>query len=385
MPPSPQAASAQLRYRNLLPGDASPWFQQASTSNPRYHFDTAAGQYVLMCFFGTARDAAGRAALEAVRANRELFDDTRLSFFGVSGDPQDQAAGRVRGERPGIRHFWDFDCSVARLFGAAPEEVAEPRPHYRRLWFVLDPDLRVRAVFPFEAGGEDRAKVFEYLRALPPVSTYAGLEVAAPILAISHVFEAELCRRLIESYERNGGEDSGFMRAVEGRTVLVNDHRHKVRRDYVIEDGSLVAAVQSRFARRVRPEIEKIHYFRATRMERYIVSCYSAEEGGHFRPHRDNTTEGTAHRRFAVTINLNDGFEGGELSFPEYGPRSYKPPPGTAIVFSCSLLHAVSRVTAGRRYAFLPFLYDDEAALLREKNSGSLVGAGSDYRATKQP
>lgn len=383
MPASPPSASAQLRYRNLLPGDAAPWFQQASTSNPRYHFDTAAGQYILMCFFGTARDAAGRRALEAVRAVRDLFDDEHLSFFGVSGDPQDQATGRVRAERPGIRHFWDFDCGVARLFGAAPEEVPNPRAHYRRLWFVLDPNLRVRAVFPFEDDGADRARVFEYLRSLPPVTAYPGFEASAPILTISNVFEPELCRHLIERYERNGGEDSGFMRAVDGRTVRVNDHRHKVRRDYVIEDESLVAAVQSRFARRVRPEIEKIHFFRATRMERYIVSCYSAEEGGHFAPHRDNTTEGTAHRRFAVTINLNDAFEGGGLSFPEYGPRSYKPPPGTAIVFSCSLLHSVSRVTAGQRYAFLPFLYDDEAALLRERNAGSLVGAGNDYRAGK--
>ena len=382
MPPSPPSGSVQLRYRNLLPGDAAPWFRQASTSNPRYNFDTAAGPYILMCFFGTARDAAGRAVLEAVRTHRDLFDDARASFFGVSADPQDQATGRVRGERPGIRHFWDFDCSVARLFGAAPQDVPNPKPHYRRLWFVLDPNLHVRAVFPFEAGGADLAQVFEYLRNLPSVSAYPGFEVSAPILAISNVFEPELCRHLIERYERNGGEDSGFMRAVEGRTVLVNDHRHKVRRDYIVEDENLIGAVQARFARRVGPEIEKIHFFRATRMERHIVSCYSAEEGGHFRPHRDNTTEGTAHRRFAVTINLNDAFEGGELSFPEYGPRSYKPPPGTAIVFSCSLLHAVSRVTAGRRYAFLPFLYDDEAALLREKNSGSLVGAGNDYRAT---
>ena len=56
-------------------------------------------------------------------------------------------------------------------------------------------------------------------------------------------------------------------------------------------------------------------------MERYIVACYAAEEGGHFRAHRDNTTKGTAHRRFAVSINLNDDFDGGEVSFPEYGPR----------------------------------------------------------------
>jgi predicted 2-oxoglutarate/Fe(II)-dependent dioxygenase YbiX len=61
--------------------------------------------------------------------------------------------------------------------------------------------------------------------------------------------------------------------------------------------------------------------------------------------------------------------------FPEYGPRSFKPPPGGAVVFSCALLHAVSRVTNGRRYAFLPFLYDDEAAKIREANN-KFLGKG---------
>jgi len=109
-----------------------------------------------------------------------------------------------------------------------------------------------------------------------------------------------------------------------------------------------------------------------THMERYIVACYSAEEGGHFRAHRDNTTKGTAHRRFAVSINLNEDFDGGEIRFPEYGPRSFKPPVGGAVVFSCSLLHAVSKMTRGRRYAFLPFLYDEEASKIREANNAFL-------------
>jgi predicted 2-oxoglutarate/Fe(II)-dependent dioxygenase YbiX len=68
------------------------------------------------------------------------------------------------------------------------------------------------------------------------------------------------------------------------------------------------------------------------------------------------------------------------VSFPEYSKRGYKAPPGGAVVFSCSLLHAVSTVTAGRRYAFLPFLYDEAAAKIREANAASL-GAGSKYRA----
>jgi predicted 2-oxoglutarate/Fe(II)-dependent dioxygenase YbiX len=133
--------------------------------------------------------------------------------------------------------------------------------------------------------------------------------------------------------------------------------------------------LQIRIRRRVVPEILKIHQFKATRMERHIVSRYAAEDGGHFHAHRDNTTKGTAHRRFAVSINLNEDFEGGQISFPEYGPRSFKMPIGGAVVFSCSLMHAVSKMTKGRRYAFLPFLYDEEAAKIREANAVHLEGA----------
>jgi len=71
------------------------------------------------------------------------------------------------------------------------------------------------------------------------------------------------------------------------------------------------------------------------------------------------------------------------VSFPEYGPRSFKPPPGGAVVFPCALLHAVSPVTRGRRYAFLPFLYDEEAAKLREANSQFLAEGGGVYKANQ--
>ena len=155
-------------------------------------------------------------------------------------------------------------------------------------------------------------------------------------------------------------------------TVGVHDHSHKVRKDYNIEQPEVKQQIQARVIRRVVPEILKVHHFKVTRMERYLVACYAAEDGAHFRAHRDNTTSGTAHRRFAVSINLNAEFEGGEVSFPEYGPESFKPPPGGAVVFSCSLLHAVSQVRSGRRYAFLPFLYDAEAAKIREANAGKL-------------
>ncbi len=81
-------------------------------------------------------------------------------------------------------------------------------------------------------------------------------------------------------------------------------------------------------------------------------------------------------------MNLNsDQYEGGELMFPEYGRTMFKPPVGGAAVFSCSLLHQAMPVTKGKRYAFLPFLYDDAAAKIREANNTYLGGDVPPYKA----
>jgi predicted 2-oxoglutarate/Fe(II)-dependent dioxygenase YbiX len=251
------------------------------------------------------------------------------------------------------------------------------------MWVILDPTLRVIDVIPFAPDGGDRAALFARLAALPPSERFAGFELQPPVLHLPNVFEPDFCRMLIGLYEKHGGEESGFMREVDGRTVAVHDYGHKRRKDYVIEDKGVIAETQARIRRRIVPEIQKVHNFAVTRMERYIVCCYASEDQGHFRAHRDNTTKGTAHRRFAVSINLNAEFEGGEIHFPEYSRRGFKPPPGGAVVFSCSLLHAVSPVTAGKRYAFLPFLYDEAAARIREANNAFLGEGVGAYRAGK--
>ncbi|WP_255500734.1 2OG-Fe(II) oxygenase [Caulobacter sp. 17J80-11] len=365
------------RYRLLQPGDPAPWFTAQATGNPRYVFDTTAGRYIVLCFFATAGDAAGRSALSLIDEHRQLFDDERFSFFGVSLDPHDR--DRLTDSLPGVRYFWDLDAKVSRLYGAAPEAGDESSVRARRLWIVLDPALRVLKVAPFADDGADRAELSAFLEALPPVARYAGPEIQAPVLYLPGVFEAEFCRQLTDAYAAHGGETSGFMRDVGGKTVVVHDPRHKRRADHTLTDESLIREAQQRVLRRLVPEIRRAYQFEVTRMERYLVACYSAEDSGHFRPHRDNTTKGTAHRRFAVSINLNADFDGGEIGFPEYGPRTFKPPVGGAVVFSCSLLHTVTPVTRGRRYAFLPFLYDEAAAQLREANRaflGELPGGG---------
>lgn len=344
-------------------GEPAPSFILPSVSNPRYNFDSAAGRYLVLCFFHSAADPSNRARVEAALARPEIFNDIHASFFGLSTDPEDQAQGRVTNRIPGYRILWDHDCTASRLYGAA--DAAGQR---RGLWVVTDPRMRILDVVPFREDGGDIAQMLDRVASLPPVDSFAGTPLMAPILLLPDVFEPALCRHLIGLYEAQGGEESGFMREIDGRTVGVKDRNHKSRKDITLTDERLIAGIQSRIRRRVAPEIRKAYQFGVTRMERYIVSCYAAEDGGHFAPHRDDTTSGTAHRRFAVSINLNGDFEGGEVGFPEYGPRRFKAPPGGAVVFSCSLLHSVSQVTGGRRYAFLPFLYDEAAARLRAAN-----------------
>jgi peroxiredoxin/predicted 2-oxoglutarate/Fe(II)-dependent dioxygenase YbiX len=365
----------------LTPGDPAPHFVQRSTANPRYAFHSAAGRYLVLCFFVSLRDPASQKALQVALANRKVFNDEHASFFGVSADTADEP--NLKNDLPGFRFFFDYDAQISSLYGSLPADAkaGEKDMPMRRLWVVMDPTMRILALIPFSGDDGNAPKVVEYVKNLPPPRLFAGIPLQAPILYLPNVFEPALCRDLIKTYETQGNEESGFMREENGRTVLAHDYNHKRRRDHVLSDEKLIEATRQRVRRRIAPEIMKIHQFNATRMERYLVACYRAEDNAHFQPHRDNTTRGTAHRRFAVSINLNDDFEGGEISFPEYGPQSFKPAIGAAVVFSCSMLHAVSNVKRGNRFAFLPFLYDEAAAKLREENLKFLDLPGAQQQA----
>ena len=342
------------------PGDPMPNWVAPSDINPRFSFSTTAGRWMLLGLIDSSTNPAVATALAPLREPAaQLLDGRHAGLLLISADPGDITPDRVPKGPAGLRAIWDRDSAIARALGVAEEG------RHRPAWFLLDPMLRVVQIWPLA----ETAAMLATLAALPPPGMHAGLEVPAPILVLPRVFEPELCRALIERYRQHGGEASGFMREVDGRTVGAHDPRHKIRRDCLIEDDAMRKAIMARIHRRLVPEIARTFQFHATRLERYLVACYSAEEGGHFAAHRDNTTKGTAHRRFAVTFNLNaEDYEGGDLVFPEFGRRAYRAPTGGAVVFSCSLLHQALPVRRGERFAFLPFLYDDAAAKIREEN-----------------
>ena len=348
----------------LSPGEFAPAFTAPTRLNPTFHFRTVAGRYVLLAFM--PRDPGRRdAACAAFEAIRELFDDrTRAAFFVAAASPdEDVPPDRL----PGQRWFFDRDGAVRAPYGMAAEDGG---------WVLLDPMLRIIARAPLDTP----EPLFATIRALPVLDNYAGAPLVAPALIVPRVFDPDLCRRLITAYDAQGGRPSGVMRDIEGRTVGVLD-RMKSRRDVSIEDPGLRGEIFEILERNLLPMIRRTFQFQVTRIERTIVACYDAEEGGYFRPHRDNQALGTAHRRFACSINLNaEAFEGGELRFPEFGSRTYRPPTGGGVIFACGMLHEATPVTRGRRYAFLPFFYDEAGDEIRRRNLAYLeqpAAAGS--------
>ena len=376
----------------LMVGDPVPHFAARNAANPRFHMDVLGGRWVMLLLPGALSEpakaaglagtlAGGAACLHPARAVLVVLATQAASATDhiaasatddTAASATDDAAAAVLADGYAKRVLWDDD-------GAALKALRATRPDGTQWegWVLLDPTLRVFATWPLAEG----AAAMTTLAALPPPEAHAGAPLSAPALIVPRVLEPELCRNLIAFHEADGGGESGFMRDVDGKTVGLLDPSVKRRRDAFIENAGLQAVLRDRLATRLLPEIRRAFHFRVTRIERYVVSCYDAADQGFFAAHRDNTTLATAHRRFAVTINLNTGeYEGGELCFPEYGTRTYVAPPGGAVVFSCSLLHEARPVTRGRRYACLPFLYDEEGERQRLA-SLHLLGANNAFVA----
>jgi predicted 2-oxoglutarate/Fe(II)-dependent dioxygenase YbiX len=240
----------------------------------------------------------------------------------------------------------DPDGAVATAYGVAAGELTV---------VVLDPNLRVVGV---AVGDHVTDRVVELLDTAAHRDPAVQVAAQAPVMLLPRVLDAAYQERLIRVWEEDGSVETG----VENSSGDVLDASYKRRRDHTIHDAELLRELSSVVGRRVMPEVRKAFAFRATRFEGFKIGCYDASTGGFFRPHRDNLTSSTAHRVFALTLNLNDAYEGGQLRFPEYGNQLYRPDAGAALIFSCAHLHEVLDVTAGRRFVLLSFLYGEPAS-----------------------
>lgn len=224
----------------------------------------------------------------------------------------------------------------------------------RQRVIALDPNQRVATTFDTRAllaAAEAMSGVAQSVRADGGADLCLNTAMA-PVLVLPRVFEPDFCTQLIRLWGKGDHKDSG----VSSRYGNVDMAALKRTEDYTIVEPMMLKAVSDRLAYRIGPELTKVFAFdREFTFDSHVVLSYSAEGRHFFAAHRDNGAPTTADRAFAVSLNLNDDFEGGELVFPEYAAVRVSPPAGAAAVFSCSLLHAVGPVTRGRRYALTTF------------------------------
>lgn len=367
----------------LSVGDSMKPFSAPTQAGSEWTPGDVVGKPLVLFFY--LRDDAPACATQAC-AFRDLYGEFTalgVTVVGVGIDtPESHAAFAARHNLP-YRLLSDRNARVSLLYGAARPEGREEESRQTiamgRRTILFGPDFRVAKVYDDVRPETHAAEVLADVRKLLTRDEPRQIVRHAPVLLIPDVLPPGVCARMIEVWETQGNEDSGFMRQVEGKTVGMLDYDHKIRRDHFVRRGSETDALLKKYiGPRVIPEIEKAFNYQATRYEDFRIACYDSARGGYFRPHRDNTTDGTAHRRFAMSLLLNDGYDGGNLRFPEFGGHLYKPDAGGAVIFSCSLLHEATDVTAGRRFVLLSFLYGEAEARRREEYNRRV---GGDYRA----
>jgi peroxiredoxin len=352
--------------RPIRVGDPMPWFSARTVTGNAFELQVSAGRWIVLCFLGSLEAPGAMQELTALLAHAPHFDEERLTAHIILTEVPSDSAPLAALSGPAFSFLADPDGAITQSAATAGT-------------VVLDPMLRCVAHIPFDHPNGHATMLANVIAALPEVDAHAGVPLFAPALIVPRVFEFDFCEKLVRFYEEMGGTDSGFLLDQSGRTQTVIDHRLKSRRDLVIVNPGLREAIRERIVHRLVPEIERYFAYKATRMDRYMVSCYAAEAGGHFSRHRDNVNAGARHRKFAASINLNRDYEGCELIFPEFGRRRYVAPYGGAIVFACATLHQVTPVTRGKRYAFIPFLYGEEEAAVRMANNALLAEGETHY------
>ncbi len=249
------------------------------------------------------------------------------------------------GTAPAERHLVAGPAEIA-LLGIGADDAL----------LLFDRDLRLLARVTPVAG--DPAEAAERLLAATrelladPSQGSVGM---APVLRIPRVLDPELCAAVIAHFHAVGATPSGVLVFENGQPTFQLDPGTKMRQETVIQDRDLEARVHRAIERRVLPFIERAFAFQVQRREPFKIIRYQAG-AGYFRAHRDNDSPDVAYRRFAMTLNLNTGaYRGGCLRFPEFGTVDYEAPAGGALLFSCTLLHEVTDLLAGERFAMTSF------------------------------
>jgi peroxiredoxin len=313
--------------------------------------DDVAGHPLVLAFCPRFDSEAVRAMLAELAAAEPALREAGAKVYAITAAPR----RAIEEQSLTLPILQDRDGAVFSAFGAGTRD--------QPTLVVVRQNCHVAAILksdPLQQVADAREAVLRVV----DQQVRAVLVPHPPVLVVPDVLSPADCRRLIQIYETRG---KTFVEPGHGDDHMTSDYKMRIpeygrgdRIDHWLVDRGTVAFIDGRLSTRLFPEIRKAFQYRITQRERMRIGCYTGSRGGELHGHRDDTEILVAHRRFAMSLNLNfEEFEGGELRFPEYGNQLYSPATGAAIVFSCSILHEAQEVRAGRRFVLLAFLYGD--------------------------
>jgi peroxiredoxin len=319
--------------------------------------DDIVGNYIVLILCPDVSSPKAASALKYFKARFNVLVSAGAKLFLICQLRQHSALGLVEALGLPFPILFDPGGMTFDLFGLSGLSskpagiltvIIRPNQHLMALIGNAERDQSAAAAATIRSDFENRQT--QQMRRHPPV------------LIVPDVLSRQDCDRLITIYMLQGNV---FVEPGHGSKNMTGDYKMRIpdngrddRIDHWVINEETSRFIASRLQARLTPEIQKVFQYRITQFERFRIGCYEGERGGNAHGHRDNTLPLVAHRRFAVSINLNsEQFEGGELRFPEYGGHLYRPETGAAIAFSSSILHEPLHVTSGRRYVLLAFLF----------------------------
>ncbi|MDX1401413.1 MAG: redoxin domain-containing protein, partial [Kiloniellales bacterium] len=292
----------------LIQGDRLPNFRlpdQEGAKRSFYH--DVKGDPAVLLAIGSLRRSECESALTLFTSLQQTLSDDRIECYAITGDGPIAVTAAAESYGLPFRLYSDPQQTIIRRLLSREAAMGGGTVPFRFLFL----DRNQRIVSQLE--GRPSEEVFaQAVRKLKEESRHLDspqqLASPAPVLIVPRALDLGTCRELIALWERDHHE-GGFS------TGRLNTYDPSLKRtlEHVIEDPKLRQRLNKLLARRIAPELAKVFNFRQSfRFDLPVVMSYLPDRQDFFGLHRDDLRP-QMKRIFAMSLNLNDAFEGGEL------------------------------------------------------------------------
>lgn len=363
----------------LAPGEATPMFSLPDCDGGRVHSlsDDLGGRPFVLALLRPGQPLAAGIARGLIALHPRLVELRAVLCAVAVGDVAHARELKVRLALP-FAPLADEAGDLVRVFAIGrSERPADP------LVAVVDHNRRIVSVRAVGPEGAELAGVLADLESLAAMRPAGALGQHPPVLVLPRTLSAQECAHLIDVWLRpvklwrtRGFGSEGYDQ--DSGDFKIRNESYGRTDQFVVRDPAVLEFIDNRLMRRAVPEIAKAFMVAPQYREDYRIACYDSADGGSLHGHRDNPTPETRHRLFTISVHLNAGdYEGGQLRFREFGEQTYDVERGTAIIWSCALLHEVTDVTKGRRFILGTHLFNDLAAMQRSYAAHQAAHRGS--------